>query len=238
MDAFTEESLNKLPKHELVAMYLKVTKKMESLNDHLLEEVQHIRDTFKRMESELSVVKNVNDLLSKRLINMERQCWANAQYTRRECLELVGIPQSVKDDNLEKVVIKVVNKVGVNIAERDVQAVHRIGKEGRTIIKFSNRKDCQALLKVKRDLNSLTMQDFGFEESNKIYINESLCPYYRVLWAKSKRLHQLQKIFSFYVSNGSIKIKVNENDKAITITHTADFEKYFPGIDLSPPTKS
>ena len=52
MDAFTEESLNKLPKQELVAMYLKVTKKMESLNDHLLEEVQHIRDTFKHMESE------------------------------------------------------------------------------------------------------------------------------------------------------------------------------------------
>ena len=27
MDAFTEESLNKLPKQELIAMYLKVTKK-------------------------------------------------------------------------------------------------------------------------------------------------------------------------------------------------------------------
>ena len=39
MNAFTEEYLNKLPKQELIAMYLKVTKKMESLNDHLLEEV-------------------------------------------------------------------------------------------------------------------------------------------------------------------------------------------------------
>ena len=39
MDAFTEESLNKLPQQELIAKYFKVTKKMESLNDHLLEEV-------------------------------------------------------------------------------------------------------------------------------------------------------------------------------------------------------
>ena len=54
-------------------MYLKVTKKMESLKDHLLEEVQHIRETFKHMESELSVVKNINNLLSKRLVDMERQ---------------------------------------------------------------------------------------------------------------------------------------------------------------------
>ena len=102
MDAFTEESPNKLSKQELVAMYLKVTKKMESLNDHLLEEVQHVKDTFKRVESELSVVKTVNHLLSKRLVDMERQCWANAQYSTRECVELVGIPQSVKDDDLEK----------------------------------------------------------------------------------------------------------------------------------------
>ena len=149
----------------------------------------------------------------------------------------MGIPQSVKDDNLEEVVTQIVNKVGINITERDMQAVHRIGKEGRTIIKFANRKDCQALLKVKRDLNKLMMEDFSFEEKNKIYVNESLCLYYRVLWEKCKKIH-LQKIFSFYTSNGSVKIKINENDKGTTITHTADFEKYFPGINLSPPSQS
>ena len=82
------------------------------------------------------------------------------------------------------------------------------------------------------------MKDSGFEETNKTYVNESLCPYYRFFWAKSKRLHHLQKTFSFYVSNGSIKIKIKENDKGITVTHTADFEKYFPGIYLSPPSQS
>ena len=81
-----------MPKQELIAMYLRVTKKMESLDDYLLQEVQHITDTFKHIESELSVIKNVNYLLSKRLVDMERQCWANAQYSRRECLELAGIP--------------------------------------------------------------------------------------------------------------------------------------------------
>ena len=40
---------------------------------------------------------------------MERQCWANAQYCRKECLELVGIPQSVKDNDLEKVATKILS---------------------------------------------------------------------------------------------------------------------------------
>ena len=119
-----------------------------------------------------------------------------------------------------------------------MQAVHRIGKEGRTIIKFYNRNDCQALRKVLRDLNNLTMKNVGFGESKRIHVNEGLGPYCRVLWAKSKRLHHLQKIFSFYVSNGSINIKIKDNDKGITITHTADFEKYFPGIDLNPTSQS
>ena len=121
---------------------------------------------------------------------------------------MVVIRQSVKDDDLEKVVSKIVNKVGINITERDIQAVRRIGKEGTTITNFSNRKDYQALLKVERDLNKLTMKDFSFEENNNIYVNESLCPYYGIIWANSKRLHHLQKMFSFYVSNGSIKIKI------------------------------
>ena len=84
---------------------------------------------------------------------------------------MVAIRQSIKDDDLEKVVSKIVNKVGINITERDIQAVHRIGKEGRTITNFSNRKDYQALLKVERDLNKLTMKDFSFEENNNIYVN-------------------------------------------------------------------
>ena len=119
-----------------------------------------------------------------------------------------------------------------------MDAVHRIGKKGRIIIRFSNRKDCQALLKVKCDLNNLTIKDFGFEENNKTGINGSQCLYYRILCAKSKRLHHLQKIFNFYVSNGSIKVKIKESDKGITITHTADFEKYLPGIGLSPRSQS
>ena len=46
---------------------------------------------------------------------------------------MVGIPQSVKDDDLEKLVTKVVNKVGINITERGMQAVHRIWKEGKIL---------------------------------------------------------------------------------------------------------
>ena len=60
----------------------------------------------------------------------------------------------------------------------------------------------------------------------------------RMLWSKTplpktKTLYQKGKIDSFYVSNGNIKIRLQENARPITISHTHDFIKYFPGVDLS-----
>ena len=60
--------------------------------------------------------------------------------------------------------------------------------------------------------------------------------YYRVLWAKCKKLQTTHKIHGFFVSNGTIKMKIQGNSRSIAITHTDDFEEHFPGVDLSPPS--
>ena len=56
------------------------------------------------------------------------------------------------------------------------------------------------------------------------------------MWSKSKRLHAMKQIHSYYVSNGTVKVKLDENRRPISITHATDFDKHFPGIDLSPPS--
>ena len=47
------------------------------------------------IESELSFSKNVNSKLHKRVVALEKQCWGNSQYSRRECLEITGFPDSI-----------------------------------------------------------------------------------------------------------------------------------------------
>ena len=42
--------------------------------------------------------------------------------------------------------------------------------------------------------------------------------------------------FSYYFSNGTVKVKLEKNSQPISITHTTDFDKHFPGIDISPPS--
>ena len=78
------------------------------------------------------------------------------------------------------------------------------------------------------------MQDIGLSGNQSIFLNTSLCPYYQMVWQKCKRLHELSNITSFYISSGTIKIKITENSSPIAITHTQDLTKHFPEVHLLP----
>ena len=81
---------------------------------------------------------------------MKRQCWANAQYSRRECLELAGIPRQVDDNQLETKVLWFFEKVGCKIDSGFIDACHRLGKNNEgVILKFARRKDCKQVVQVK-----------------------------------------------------------------------------------------
>ena len=57
-----------------------------------------------------------------------------------------------------------------------------------------------------------------------------------MLWSKSKKLNNLSRIHSFFISGDTIKIKVNGNNSLLSITHADDFGKHFPDVDLSLPS--
>ena len=50
------------------------------------------------------------------------------------------------------------------------------------------------------------MENFGLPGQEKIFINSSLRPYYKILCSKSKKLFTLRKINTVYFSNGTIRI--------------------------------
>ena len=239
MTTYTNESLQSINKKDMIPIVLSLQNKLDQANNKVLEEIRKLNDNFSKLESELSVTKQVNSLLSRRLVNMERQCWANAQYSRRECLDIIGIPSEVEPDVLEEKVVNIFEKLGCNIPSNHIEACHRVSKKSATVIvKFSRRKDCQQVLAVKKDPCKIKMEDVDLPGQNKLFINKNLCLYYKVIWSKSKMLHSLGKINSFFISGDTIKIKVSENSLPLSITHVDDFGKYFPDIDLSPPERS
>ena len=97
----TEAILKGVNKPDLLKLVLQLESEMNSEMKELTSEIRDLVTQIKKVEADVAIVKNVNEKLVNQLIKTERQCWANAQYSRRECLEVVGIPTSIPNDSLE-----------------------------------------------------------------------------------------------------------------------------------------
>ena len=176
--AHTEADLNKLSKPELVQIILNTEANLGSQIAKLTTEVRNLLDHSKKLEAVVATVRNVNSKLVERVVATKHQCWKNAQYPRRDTLEVVRIPMSVRDNVLEQKVRDIIQEIGVDICGRDIHACHRLKDKDRTIVKFTNKKDCLRILRVKRQLKGLDPSTVDLPEGTKIFINESLRPYY------------------------------------------------------------
>ena len=127
---------------------------------------------------------------------------------------------------------KVFDKIGVHVDGKDIQACHHLKDNDRVIVKFSNRKDSLQILGVKKDRKPLDPTELDFPEGTKIFINASLCAYYSGIWNKCKKLKGMGKLYVFFVSNGTIRVKILENDRVKPITHAANLKKMFLDIDI------
>ena len=56
---------------------------------------------------------------------IERKCWANEQYSRRKCLEISDIPESVSDNALEDIQ-GVLRGIDVEVNREIIEWCHRL----------------------------------------------------------------------------------------------------------------
>ena len=50
---------------------------MSEVNNEVVEELRKFNGNFSKLQSELSIAKRVNTELTKRIVTLERQCWAS-----------------------------------------------------------------------------------------------------------------------------------------------------------------
>ena len=135
---YTEETLRALNKNQIIDLFLKIQEQANTIIASLTAEIKRLNENFQKLESDVSVVKNVNNILSKQMPSIERQCWKNAQYSRREYVELVGLPSSIEEKDLEPTVWKVLQHIGIGITRECIEACLRLNKQSdKTIVKFS-----------------------------------------------------------------------------------------------------
>ena len=152
--SLSEAALRKLTNDEVIALTLKYQAKFDNILSNINKELSELSNDLKKIESELSISKNLKNKLHERVVELERQCWGYNQYYRRECLENTGVPDSVSNDDLEETTIKIFDKLDVAIDPSNIEDCHWLKSNGpkKVIIKFARRKDCNLIRKNKNKL--------------------------------------------------------------------------------------
>ena len=81
----------------------------------LSENVDCLVTANDKLNSELLIVRNINQNLQNRIINLEKQQSKSEQYNRRNNVKLSGISNEVSDQNLEETVIGICKDFGIDV---------------------------------------------------------------------------------------------------------------------------
>ena len=97
----------------------------------------------------------------------------------------------------------------VNVHQNCLELCHLLPsakKNNKIIAKFSRSKDAQSVLRNKNKNEKFNPRSID-NDSSKVFINESLCHYYKFLWCKCKKLWGEEWIKAFWVSNANSTCK-------------------------------
>ena len=195
---------------------LEITSKIDSLakkNEELTSHVSVAQNASKILQEALKTA-------SSKLVELERQHHKLEQYTRRECLDFSGIPNSVAPKHLENFILRLLQKIGISFDKLRIVACHRLENTVRTIVKLLNWKDAENVysnrkklkdvdisclvsdddIQGRNDMTTGSQNDWregGLSRKRKIFESQNLCSYYRYLYGlfKEKKAEGLTFLF-------------------------------------------
>ena len=180
-------------------------------NQELRKDIKSLKESIQFSDEQVAIVKKENeDLVQKnnalenkvydlgqRMRNLEFDHDALVQYTRKFNVEVHGIPE-YEGENLADIIIKIGQKISVDITSQDIDIVHRLRKKTPTtkpiIVRFTSykkkREFYQARFNLKTTKISEIIESVKHDVEARIYINENLTQRRQELLAKTRKMRK------------------------------------------------
>ena len=143
--AHTLASLEKLGKSDLARLVIDYQNKFDTVLNNVNSEQMDLKNKFTKLEPDLEISRNVIKLVDQ-VTKLEWKSWENEQYSKRECIEISGISQSIEQLDLEKTLLNVFDKIDAPVDPQTIEACHSLksddnGRSNKVIVKFSKCED-------------------------------------------------------------------------------------------------
>ncbi|XP_048576861.1 uncharacterized protein LOC116604220 [Nematostella vectensis] len=196
--------------HDQCDILTKKVKFLESRNTSLETEDKLIKVELNKMAGDLNTKK-------KSLDDIE-------QYSRRDCLEIKGVPLT-PTENTNDVVKEVGELMEVEILEEDISTSHSYRLRDRipTSAQLSQEDVRDRFYAGRKHLRDKSVRDIGLTRSdNKIYISESLSPGNRELFKAALSARHDLKFKYIWTQNGKVFLRKNKDSQAVLISKSQD----------------
>ena len=188
----TRSQLENVSKEELIEELISVDDIMSKIFD-LINRFDDFLRRFEVVSSDLAITKSCNRLLTERVVQVEGNAVINAQYHRRESVEINPVPPSISDEELELNICKALSLTRNEVKPDDLQACHRLKKKESVIVKLKCRKLKRRVLVNRKNLRNKSEDLHQRKFSGKLFLSESMCHENHQLAYKCRQLKNAGK---------------------------------------------
>ena len=186
------------------------------------------------LEADLSVARKRIDEQEEELAELYTLQDKLEQYTRKQSLEICGIPDSAYSST-EEAVLQLAEPQDVPLSPGDINISHTIKRKGAgtILVKFQNHKAKSKLYKARTKLKNIRLPDVFPNASTatrvaagqgRIFINENLTTYRRDLLRKANDKRKDGLVISAWSLDGKIFVKTSPSGTPIRIYEKEDLE--------------
>ena len=154
------------------------------------------------------------------------------QYTRKNSLEIHGVPESAYSTT-EEVVLKLAEALEVPITPQDVEISHKLKRKGNKpiIVKFANHKIKSNIYKSRAKLKNVKVSNL-FPSANAatraagdhIFLHENLTSYRKKIVNRTNEMRRDGVLLSVWTPDGKIYVKTSPEGRPIKINDLEDLE--------------
>ena len=154
------------------------------------------------------------------------------QYTRKNSLEIHGIPESAYSTT-EEVVMKLAEALEVSITPQDVEISHKLKRRGikPIIVKFANHKVKSNIYRSRTKLKNIKVSNLfpsadaaTLAAGNRIFLHENLTSYRKKIVNRANELRRDSLLLSVWTLDGKVYVKTSPEGRPIKINDLEDLE--------------
>ena len=198
--------------------------------DKLVTQSQSSNEKQRKVEANLEAFK-------KNLISVEEELDDFAQYLRRDCVEISGIP-ATENLRCEDIVTSLGQEMGSELDDSDISIAHFLPtfsdvKDDKVIVKFTRRETRNEFYSKRKSVAGRKASTFdSFKEHDlagaekKVYIGESLTPFRKKLFGAVNKIKKKLEWKFIWTNNGRIYLKQSDSSRSYTFVSGSDLNNF------------